>query len=429
LANEYGWSESRYTKSYKVLMVYLVQMRDKTKKRLESAARVDKKRLRLVVLASYYGQKIVEYKKELALILIAELILFIGIIFSAPWQTNAAAIADLPDDGTTRIVAQSLLKQYYSERKVIGAFVDAQTAGGIQVASPQSLQDEVSAITLDLGKLNYPKAHRDLESLKRLTNDDNTKLQAAISARAKKQAADAQAAASALAKPASGYRAPLANYIQIPILIYHYTPSDFEAQLRALKSKGYNAVDMDQVDAALNKQGNLPAKPVVITFDDGYANQMQAYYLLQKYNMKATFYIIDGGLDSKWCIGAGRRYNDPVQPASGCGDAYLSWDQVRMLDTSGLITIGSHTVNHINLAGLSTDQQWFEIEQGKLTLEAELGHSVRHFAYPYGGYNQTTIRLVRQAGFETAVTTLPGIDQSFGSKDTLGRVRSAYILP
>jgi peptidoglycan/xylan/chitin deacetylase (PgdA/CDA1 family) len=173
----------------------------------------------------------------------------------------------------------------------------------------------------------------------------------------------------------------------------------------------------------------LPAKPVIITFDDGFADQMQAFALLKAYQMKATFYIIDGGPGSQWCIGAGRRYNDPSQPPSGCGDAYLTWDQVRQLDASGLITIGSHTIDHPDLPTETAAQQEAEIAGGKAELEAEIGHKVTDFAYPYGDYNQTTINIVKAAGFLTAVTTTPGTLQPPSSRYTLDRIRSTYDLP
>jgi peptidoglycan/xylan/chitin deacetylase (PgdA/CDA1 family) len=151
--------------------------------------------------------------------------------------------------------------------------------------------------------------------------------------------------------------------------------------------------------------------------------------LLERYHQKATFFIIDGGPESNWCIGAGRQYHLASQPPNGCGDAYLTWDQVRTIDQSGLVTIGAHTINHRNLPDLNESQQWYEIEQGKQILEDQLGHRVADFAYPYGGFNSTSLTLVQRAGFRSAVTTLPGMYQAQGGQYTLHRDRSAYNLP
>lgn len=214
----------------------------------------------------------------------------------------------------------------------------------------------------------------------------------------------------------------------LPILMYHYTPPDFEQQLQHLVDAGYTVIDMDQ---ALNgmRGGWLPDKPVVITFDDGFENQMQAFAILKRFEMKATFYIIDGGPASDWCIGAGRKYHLDTQPPGGCGDAYLTWDQVRELDRSGLVTIGGHTIDHPNLASETLEEQQHEIIDGKSELEKQLGHTVRHFAYPYGSFDSTTIMIAQQAGYQTAVTTRPGDYQEAGAEYTLRRVRDAFDLP
>ena len=222
---------------------------------------------------------------------------------------------------------------------------------------------------------------------------------------------------------------PPTNALYVPILIYHYPPPNLEQQLQYLIGHGYTDVDLDQVAAAMSGGAALPAKPVVLTFDDGFENQLSAFSLLKKYNMKATFYIINGGPASNWCIGAGRQFGLPSQPASGCGDAYLSWDQVRMLDASGLVTIGGHTLDHPNLPTLSEADQRHEIIDSKTAIEAEIGHPIRHFAYPYGDFNGTTIQIVRDAGYVTAVTTIGGTYQDPGSQYTLHRVRDATVLP
>lgn len=214
----------------------------------------------------------------------------------------------------------------------------------------------------------------------------------------------------------------------IPIVMYHNTPANFEDQLVHLEQRGYTVIDLDQALAGMRGKA-LPAKPVVLTFDDGFADQMTAFEILKRRNTKATFYLIASGEASLWCIGVDRRYGDPLQPPEGCGDAYLNWDQVRELDRSGLITIGAHTVNHRDLAALAADQQRLEIATGKRMLEARLGHVVRHFAYPYGSYNAEATQLVREAGYATAVTTEAGEYQPGGTALTLHRTRDAMALP
>lgn len=220
---------------------------------------------------------------------------------------------------------------------------------------------------------------------------------------------------------------PPTGPLAVPILLYHEPPINFEQQLEYLQAQNYTTVDLDQVAAAMTGTGKLPEKPVVITFDDGLANQWPAFELLRRYNMKATFYIINGGSASRWCIGASR-HKDPIQPPEGCGDDYLTWAQVRTIDESKLVTIAAHTVDHEDLALASPEQRQYQIRESKAGLERELKHPVRHFAYPYGSYNQSVVDEVRQTGYVTAVTTLPGTQQDRGKPFELKRIRDAFLL-
>ena len=144
--------------------------------------------------------------------------------------------------------------------------------------------------------------------------------------------------------------------------------------------------------------------------------------------MKATFYIINGGAESGWCIGAGRNNHSH----GVCGDDYLTWDQIRGLDRGGLITIGAHTLDHPcsspTLVTASAARRHDEIAGSKAGIESELGHPIAHFAYPCGIYDQSVIDEVRAAGFSTAVTTTPGTWQGFGWVYALRRIRDAWQL-
>lgn len=209
--------------------------------------------------------------------------------------------------------------------------------------------------------------------------------------------------------------------VSVPILMYHRTPADFEQQIQHLVDHGYTGITLDQLQLSLTVGGYLPAKPVIITLDDGYTDQLNEVAILRKYNMPATLYIINGGDASNWCIGA------YAKGLPGC-EAYLSWDQIRTLDKEGLITIGSHTTNHPNLASLSQEQQRDEIIGGKAELEKQLGHSVYDLAYPYGSFNAMSVQLAQQAGFRTAVTTMPGSTHTRASLFTLTRLRDSLQL-
>jgi peptidoglycan/xylan/chitin deacetylase (PgdA/CDA1 family) len=284
-------------------------------------------------------------------------------------------------------------------------FIERERRLHTEVVSQRELDQHISRIQLDATSGHFALAKADIVSLRQALANWNLELSGGTGT--------------------PGVSAATGTYL--PILMYHYPPPNFEEQLVHLEQTGYAVIDLDEALAGL-RGGPLPPKPVVITFDDGFSAQMQAYEVLKRHNMKATFYIIDGGAASSWCIGASRRYGDPLQPPGGCGDAYLNWEQVRLLDNSGLITIGGHTVNHRNLAMLSEADQRFEIAAGKEELERQLGHGIRHLAYPYGAYNEISSVIAREAGYLTAVTTIPGNVQPGASAFALRRVRDAMVL-
>lgn len=215
---------------------------------------------------------------------------------------------------------------------------------------------------------------------------------------------------------------PVTGSLTVPILMYHRTPADFEQQISHLVRRGYTGITFAQLRSALLQGTTLPAKPVIVTLDDGYTDQLQEIKILRKYNMKATLYMINGGSGSNWCIGANSK------KLAGC-EPYLNWSQLRELDRGGLITIGSHTINHPDLITLTPEQQRAEISDGKRELEQQLGNGVADFAYPYGSFNQISIEAVRAAGFKTAVTTQPGSSHTSASLFTLTRLRDALELP
>ena len=306
----------------------------------------------------------------------------------------------------------SLESQYHQIHQEALELAEAQTHSNYVAVDRTHLQRQLTVIRADIDSRHQMAAIVDIKTFQEQLRTYNNLLAAHIAKQKSLQTTGVEA-----------------TTINVPILLYHYTPTNFEAQLNALEAKHYKVITLDTLDAALHGRSRLPIKSVIITFDDGFSNQMTAFELLQRHHMPATYYIINAGERSQWCIGAGRRIGDPLQPPSGCGDSYLNWDQVRQLDQSGLITIASHTVDHQNLAKLPPEEQLYEISEGKRGLEAQLGHPVRHFAYPYGGFNDTTISIVKNAGFATAVSTIPGSTHTLGSEYSLHRVRDVDSLP
>ncbi|MDQ3006229.1 MAG: polysaccharide deacetylase family protein [Chloroflexota bacterium] len=89
----------------------------------------------------------------------------------------------------------------------------------------------------------------------------------------------------------------------------------------------------------------------------------------------------------------------------------LTWDQIKLLASDPLVTIGAHTVNHYVLSSLSTDEVRYEILESRHILEAKLDKQIDHFAYPFGNRREAEQRefsIAAQCGFKTAMTTRTG---------------------
>lgn len=189
----------------------------------------------------------------------------------------------------------------------------------------------------------------------------------------------------------------------VPILLYHYIrypipgdrlgfglsvpPPMFHQQMQYLAANGFHVISLHQAVQAVLGQGGLPSRPIVLTFDDGYADFFyQAVPELRRWGFTATSFVITGRVG--W-------------------SGYMSWSQISAADAMGF-TIGAHTVDHYAIAALPPARAQWEMQQSRDTLAAVLGHPIRDFAYPYGSFNGYDTVLARQLGFECAVSTISG---------------------
>jgi len=242
------------------------------------------------------------------------------------------------------------------------------------------------------------------------------------------------------------------------------SPKHFGLQLELLR-RYYPVLSLQQLLSAL-KAAQLPKRAVVLTFDDGYAdNFWNAKPLLEKYEMPATFFVTSGSLDSPiefwWddlerillqprklpkCLHLnlqGREYDwqttnsderqlaymaihqilQPLKPSDrnqaiaelfaqadvdpmGRPDYRpLTTDELIQLAQSEWVDIGAHAVTHPLLSVMSREGQSAEIVGSRQKLESILGISVETFSYPYGNFTPETVEIVEAAGFEGALTT------------------------
>ena len=190
----------------------------------------------------------------------------------------------------------------------------------------------------------------------------------------------------------------------IPILMYHHVNSltgdqktsvsltigtdVFVRQMDYLSQKGYQTIDLNQLVDSLNGGVNLPAKPVVISFDDGYEDfYTDVFPVLKSHNFKAIVFVSSGLVESS--------------------AAYLTWSQIREMDQSSLVMIGNHTWSHKNLTGSNRSVVEGEINTSQAQFESFLGKKPNFFAYPYGADNATVESVLQQSGFKGALLTYP----------------------
>ncbi len=212
-----------------------------------------------------------------------------------------------------------------------------------------------------------------------------------------------------------------ATTVRVPILMYHrvdrltpglpsltraltVTPDDFAAQVRWLRRSGYRAITTEQLFAAMYEGGDLPDKPILLTFDDGYVDVLRyAAPVLRKARMPAVAYVITNRIE-------------------GSDTSFMRWRHLKRLQKAGF-EIGSHTVSHRDLTALPGAELARELRASKRTLERGLGRPVNTIAYPAGRFDARVEEAARAAGYVLALTTEPGVTHDARHPFELPRIR------
>lgn len=223
--------------------------------------------------------------------------------------------------------------------------------------------------------------------------------------------------------PAGARAVPLpARWAEPPILMYHrvdtdpgptalgrlltVTPQQLRDQLAALRAHGFEAISMADLEARLQDDEPLD-HVVVLTFDDGYADQYRyAFPILKDAGARATFYIVTGNVGKP---------------------KHLTWDEIRTMMRGGM-DMGAHGLQHFELPQMTQAEQQRQIDGSIEALEQHTGVPVESYAYPSGRFNATTIAVVARSGVALALTTDPVRNQG---RFDLGRVRvlGSWQLP
>ena len=240
---------------------------------------------------------------------------------------------------------------------------------------------------------------------------------------------------------------------------------NFHKQMKFLK-KHYNVISLKYfID---NHKKLTDNKNVIITFDDGYKDNLtNAYPILQRYKLPATLFLATGFVDTgkakfedtityifslndvetidirslqikktiksknerdatlaKICYALNKldidkckevvnelctKYNIKPDSLKDMNDVMLTWDEIKQVDRQ-LMTIGAHSITHQNLTKLSHKQQVNEIVKSKSVIEQQLKYPVTLFSYPLGFYDSNVTDVLKDTGYKCAVTTEPCVN-------------------
>ena len=240
----------------------------------------------------------------------------------------------------------------------------------------------------------------------------------------------------------------LSGPAEIPILMYHHiaecetyntmtvSPQRFEADMVFLRDNGFTPLLPADLEAILQGEMPLPARPVMITFDDGYeSNYLTAFPILKQAGMKATISLI----------------TQLVRTEDGKGSGWaLSWKQCKEMYDSGLVDFGSHSwslhnnenslqlipggVNGIMRLPDESHEDYMARAGGDLqrsveTIESTLGSHVRLYTYPFGATDTWFFPLLEEQGISLAVTTTAKMADLSGNLLTLPRYRVDMTRP
>ena len=255
----------------------------------------------------------------------------------------------------------------------------------------------------------------------------------------------------------------------------------FEQHIQYL-IKNFEIISLNNLTKMI-AEGNNPEGAVAITFDDGYKDNYEfAYPILKKYRVPATIFPAINYIESNklfWWdelnyvlyhtdlnyidledIGIYQldsnenkikaalsianelkqlHYNkiEPILenltnladvniPDKLCKQNTLSWNEIKKMNKNG-IDFGAHTLNHPSLTNITLDEAKWEILESKNCIEEVLDNEVKSFAFPYGAFNEKTVSLVKNLGFNSSVTVIPGfVNNSVNELYQLNRMNGAF---
>ncbi len=205
--------------------------------------------------------------------------------------------------------------------------------------------------------------------------------------------------------------------VRLPVLMYHHVQSKeqataakqtgitvytdvFRSQMEYLKSKNYMTVSVNNLINFFDSGSSLPAKSVLITFDDGYQDlHSDAYPILSSFGFRSVVFLPTGLMENP---------------------GYLGWGQIASM--TGLVHFGNHTWSHKSVLAEDVIMKK-EISTADLQLTDHGLNIPKIFAYPYGSHNSASENYLYSLGYKAAFTTTPGTILCTKQRLNLPRIR------
>lgn len=220
--------------------------------------------------------------------------------------------------------------------------------------------------------------------------------------------------------------------VEIPVLMYHHiadnitstaivTPTKLESDFKTLKDEGYEPIFLSELKGYLEGKNDLPKKPIIITFDDGYlSNYIYAFPISSRYGFKINISVIG------WSVGKTTFVDSeiPITP-------HFDWDQALKMVNSGLVEIQNHTYNMHSTPeafygfnrspakGMlrkirETDDDYRDRVQADIVklndlIDKNLGMTSEFVVYPYGAYSEQSEDILKSIDIAGSLTTDEGI--------------------
>ena len=231
--------------------------------------------------------------------------------------------------------------------------------------------------------------------------------------------------------------AELDGAVRVPVLMYHYiVPAElntepannsminleaFEAGMNYLHEEGYYTASLEELEAYVAGEQSMPEKTVVITFDDGYENNIiYAYPIMKQYGFKATLFVVGSNIQEETGV------FDPAKKS------FLS--QQQMDETRDVFEYHSHTYDlHFkkelhcgNEYGAGMNEKLLQPDIARMK---EMGIDSPYFAYPYGEFRQQMVYYLRQYGYRLAFTVRQGFVRPGDNPMQLNRLTVTSSVP